>query len=501
MKQPIVRHQAVALALVAAGVAAVSLVSAQQAQPKNGQPAKPAEQAPGAHTVKPEPFRVTLELSGVIESTQTAEVALKPEVWTSFEVIDAVPQGAVVKKGDVLIKLDTEKIDEAIREKEQAHELSTLALRQSEAELALLEITNPMDLEALERASKQADEDLMFYLKIDRPLQEKFARRNYESAEKNLEYEAEELKQLEKMYKEDELTEETEEIILKRQRYAVERAQLSLESAKVTLDRTLETTIPRSETELKLAAKRKSDALASAMQTMPLALNQKRLALEKAKYEHAKAAENLSKLKADRAAMNLTAPMDGVVYYGQCDRGKWTTGAQLAPSLKRDGQLKGDQVVMTIVNPRAARLRASVGESSLALAQPGIAGIATPKGFPRVKLDARLAGIDTVAYNADQYDARLDINADQLGQVLPGMNCSVTLTAYEKADALTVPNGLVQSDDDGRTHYVHVKTDAGVERRSVEIGHRNDKMTEITSGLKAGETVVADKPKDEPKAE
>ena len=54
-----------------------------------------------------------------------------------------------------------------------------------------------------------------------------------------LDYEKDELEQLEKMYEADDLTEETEEIVLKRQRNSVEFAEFSLENAKLSRDETL----------------------------------------------------------------------------------------------------------------------------------------------------------------------------------------------------------------------------------------------------------------------
>ena len=64
--------------------------------------------------------------------------------------------------------------------------------------------------------------DLKRFLENDIDLTKRSAANSLKSSEQTLEYQLEELKQLEKMYKEDDLTEETEEIVLKRQRDAVE---------------------------------------------------------------------------------------------------------------------------------------------------------------------------------------------------------------------------------------------------------------------------------------
>ena len=87
-----------------------------------------------------------------------------------------------------------------------------------------------MDLEASARAKKIADEDLNYFLNINRSFLDESAEFSLKNAQQSLEYSEEELKQLEKMYKADDLTEETEEIVLKRARNEVEQGKFYLKS-------------------------------------------------------------------------------------------------------------------------------------------------------------------------------------------------------------------------------------------------------------------------------
>ena len=61
---------------------------------------------PSTHVVKKGPFRIEVELEGIFESEQTAEVTLRPETWAQFIVVEAVAHGAHVEEGDVLVSLD-----------------------------------------------------------------------------------------------------------------------------------------------------------------------------------------------------------------------------------------------------------------------------------------------------------------------------------------------------------------------------------------------------------
>jgi hypothetical protein len=82
------------------------------------QPAAPAVPvaAPTPITVTPGPFRITVELDGIIAAERTSEIIVRPETWTELVVLEAVSHGTVVKQGSPLIKFETRKIDEAIAE-------------------------------------------------------------------------------------------------------------------------------------------------------------------------------------------------------------------------------------------------------------------------------------------------------------------------------------------------------------------------------------------------
>src|SRR2546430_13450640 len=96
------------------------------------------------------------------------------------------------------------------------------------------------------------------------------------------------------------LTEETEEIILKRQRNQVESARFTLKMAENRRDQSLKVDLPRREQDLRDAATKAAIAWEKAQSTLPLSLNQKKLAVGKAKYERARAAQRLTNPRKDR---------------------------------------------------------------------------------------------------------------------------------------------------------------------------------------------------------
>ncbi len=225
---------------------------AQKADAKPGASASPSSAAgkPATATAKVEkgPLKIEVVLTGVFEAQRMTEVSIRPKAWALPLLVErAVELGTPVKKGDILVELNREKIDKAIEDAEVENTLSELALKQADEELPILEKALPVDLAAAERTKTQADEDLKRFLEIDKPHSIKSADFSVKRSNEYLEYAKEELRQLEKMYRSKDLTEETEEIILRRQRFQVENSEFGLKESELHRDQTLKVDLPRQE--------------------------------------------------------------------------------------------------------------------------------------------------------------------------------------------------------------------------------------------------------------
>jgi len=81
---------------------------------------------------------------------------------------------------------------------------------------------------------------------------------------------------------------------------------------------------------------------------------------------------------------------------------------------------------------------------------------------------------------------------DTSGSYNAGASVSVAVTYAEVADTLSVPSRAVTTSSG--TSTVTVQTDGGTQTRTVQTGLTVDGMTQITSGLSAGESVVLSTP-------
>ncbi len=230
--------------------------------------AKPEEKRK-TYKVEPKRLRIDLSLDGTFAASKMEEVALRPDSWSEYEIVEVAELGAKVRKGQVLFKFDAKKIDEAIDDLELEQRLNELAIVRTEEELPRMETTLKMDFEDADRSDRETKEDFKRYNEIDRPMSVKSAEFMLKFYRSNFDYEKDELDQLEKMYKADDLTEETEEIVLKRQRNAVEFAEFSMENAKLNTDETLNIRLPRMDVRMKDSLDRAALAKARANGALP----------------------------------------------------------------------------------------------------------------------------------------------------------------------------------------------------------------------------------------
>jgi multidrug resistance efflux pump len=436
-------------------------------------------------------------MSGVFEADQTWPVVLRPNSWSDFTVRKAVPHGERVQKGETLVWLDMQGIDEQLQDAEQGLQLNKLALQLATTELDTTRTTLSMDLELTARTKRIADDDLNYFLKINRPFLEESAQFSLKSSQQSLEYAEEELKQLEKMYNADDLTEETEEIVLKRARNEVEQVKFYLKSTELRTKKLLGEDIPRQEQLLTDTAQRAGVALDKTRVTLPVQFEKQQIELQKLTVDNKRAEQKLQELIADRKAMTVESPGDGYVYYGRCTRGKWPGVDAVMSQLQEGGKLVPNNAFMTVVSPGPLHIQADVAEKDLYRLTQGLQGNAIPAGYPEMKLPITVERVSPFPIGTGTFDGRFRVTLDDTAKpIVPGMACKLTLVAYEKKDAIAIPaTAVFENPADGERNRVYVKSAEGKpQERKVVVGQKTEQKWEIVEGLSPGEEIMLTKP-------
>ncbi len=241
-----------------------------------------------------EPFRVELKLDGVFEAGNAQSLSVETRRWhkhvKTLEVADAVAEGTAVKAGTPLVHFATEDIDLAIRDAELALAAAVNELARQREVFAHSQKVVEITRSNAERNHRRAEEALKRFLEIDRPLETRKAEFSLKYALQRLAYAQEELKQLQKMYKEDDLTEETEEIILTRQKNAVEASAFNVEQTQSSKQAVLDEVLPNRQEDFEAALHAARVELQRVQAQIPLDIERSRQTLTRAEVAHSDAA-------------------------------------------------------------------------------------------------------------------------------------------------------------------------------------------------------------------
>ena len=480
----------------------VNAIDAQEKRdtqkPKAATPADKTEASDKVATVKvtSEPIVIHESFDGVFESTNMKEVKADFDTWTDLKVKNVVQQGAVVTAGQVLVEFDTQSIEKAGKEAEFSLKNSEFDLETARLNMKELKETFELDKALAERTWKNAKEDYEYFKNVQLPDRMDDLAYSEKSAGYFLEYQMDELDQLEQMYTEDELTEESEEIVLKRARRGVESAARNKKRSLRRVERDRETNVPREKVSKEEAIKRSELAYEKSMKTLPIGKQKKEVALAKAEFDVQQKAKKLKELNSDFQKMQLKSPANGVVYHGRCDRGKWVGGAGSPKrELKVDKKVVANTVVMTIVDVGQMMVRADLTETKVHSLSAGLRGKAklnTPAG---IVIPATIKSVSRVAMDSGKYDAQIVVESLPADTVMPGMGCKLSFVVYENNSAVVAPKASVFSDDGGVTHYAYVVKDGGKPtRQSVKVGRVSGDHIEIIDGLSNGDSIAKSKP-------
>ncbi len=482
-------------ALLAAGLLTTLVIGAQPQEKKDSTPA--TQTAKPADTVKVEKGKFSIEVStkGTLEAEDTEEVSIKLEASSGMIVQNAVPHGSTVKKGDVLVKLDMEKVNKALKEQDIDRELSNLAFMQAEEEYKTSQKLLPLDDLAAKQAHDYSQEDYKRFVEADLPLLKQNTEFVGKNAKNFYDYASEELKQLEKMYRADDIKEETEEIILRRQRDTVANAKNNMVNSEKRTADALKYDIPRRELSMKESNERSMINFEKQKIVTPAQHKQKQLAFEKTKLDRAKAVEKFEQMKSDREKMlNIVAPCDGTVYYGKATKGVWNSSS-VESKLQPKGSISSEDVFMTIVKSNKLSVRGTLEEKDRPLVKVGDAVKVIPTAAPDQRLGGSLASVANAPLGSS-FEIHCKLNDAPEGLVA-GMTCNVKIKGYSKDDALTLPGSAVSFDEDADSYVVYVPGEGKEKpvKTSIKIGRRSGDKVEVLGGIKESQAVLKEKPK------
>ena len=149
--------------------------------------------------------------------------------------------------------------------------------------------------------------------------------------------------------------------------------------------------------------------------------------------------------------------------------------------------------LLTVTDLSGLGVTAEVDETDVLLVRPGVQAGVELDAVPGAEYTAAVTAVDVTptagAGGGVTYRVRLSL-AVPVGAPapLPGMSAVVDLRVREAVGALSVPSAAVVRD--GAQDAVFVEEDGAYRRREVELGALGEDAVEVVSGLRLGERVV-----------
>ena len=444
------------------------------------------------YELKKELFEQTLSIQGIATTDKGAELTLAPAVWGDFTIDKILAHGSKVSKGNQVVWIDTEKIDEYIIDQELERKLDAIQLQQAQHELAELQLKTERDMLVAKRSFEREQENYKYFREVEFPQAIAAARLDGEKSKWYLSYTQEELKQLLKMYEADGLTEETEEIIVQRSQNSVKAGAFSNKQKQNEVKFSLEKELPRRQIDRKLRHEAAKLAWEFSQINIPRLLESKELELSKLVREDKKKADKLVKVKADRAAMVIKAPASGVLYYGEFKGNSWQR--ELVPkTLTLGAKIPLKRVFMTIVpEGNATHIVASVDSYTAKRLKKGQTGRLKLAAYPWKSFKSSVSTVAATPNLQAKWDVSLAAKLDNKKKLAVGESVKVDFVSYRKEDALSIPVKSVIQNSDGSFSVNLKMADDKQEKKTITLGESNSKRVEVLSGLSEGQVIIYD---------
>lgn len=394
------------------------------------------------HTISRDNLTISITERGTLESADNTEIKCKVRGYSTVTWV--IEGGSIVEPGDELVRLDTKRIEDAIRLHTTDSYTAQATLERSKANVAQAEIAEQAYLEGRFKTQKQS---------LDREL--KIAERNLEIAEKML---ANSKSMFNRGY--------VSELEVEGNQFTVTQAKLELEVKQTQLS-VLEKYTKQMELETIRGNLKASKS--------KLAADKSGLAMDEGRRDKAIRELEDCVIKADRK---------GMVIYPSAAAWKDT------PDVTEGASVRKDQVLLLMPDLDKMQVKIGIHESMIDRVRPGLPAKIK---MAEMTLDGKVGQVAAVAQpagwwtgNVVKYDTIIEIPSTT--GLKPGMSAEVEVVLEEHEDVLTIPVAAVVETEAETLCWV--TTPDGLQRRPVQLGDGNDVFVLIESGLEEGEVVV-----------
>jgi HlyD family secretion protein len=436
------------------------------------------------------PLVISVVETGTIKAA--SQTIIKSEVEGQATVLEIVPEGQRVKKGDLLVALDVSKKEDELVTAEIKVRNDESDLIQAQEDYAVKENQAAANVSAAELDYRFAVEDRKKFVEGDFPKDLKEAENKITIAEEELRRSADRRAGSERLHKAGIISLSE----LEADRLSQRKNELNLDLARQAYELLEGWTYRRKIDEFDSDIEQKKMALERAKRKAraDMAQAEARVAAREAELRREKL--RLENLQRQVEVSKIYAPTDGMVVYATSGQGGWRGNQE---PLEAGQSVRERQELIYLPEDMDRIAQISIDESVLDRVSVGMKARVTLDAAPgrvfwgTVEKIAPLPDASVSFFNPDKkvYPTQIRIKGIHEG-LRTGMNCRAEVVIATYDEVVYVPvQSVVRV---GGVTSVFVVEDGQIRQREVELGLDDNENVIITSGLEEGEVVSLNPP-------
>ncbi len=444
------------------------------------------------YTVSPQNMLISVTEGGTLGAVN--EITITSELEGNAQIIQLVPEGTIVKKGDLLVELDSSDLQERLSQQQINYQNALSTFTRAEEDLAIQKSQNESNIREAELAVDFARIDLEKYRDGDWPQDRKNAISAITIAEAELKRSQDRLtwtKQLEGQGYATRTEMEADTL-------TVTRKELELEQAREKLRLLEKYEYPQKLRKLQAEEERKLEEMERVKVRALSSLSQKEADLESKKATLELQDAKLQRLMAQLDKTRIVAPQGGMVVYASSTGNRRYNQAQIVEG----ATVRQRQELIKLPDTSQMQVEVKVHESRMNQISRGQMAYVVIDAMPDRRFRGRVSKIGLLPdaqsnwMNPDLkvYSTEIIIEEPLPPDVKPGLSARAEIIVQKLEDVLTVPIQSVTSVGDDQVCYLAGVTPTPV---VVEIGAYNKSHIHILKGLEAGQVVMLNPPKTE----
>jgi len=457
-----------------------------------------AENSIQTYTVKQGPLKISIAETGAIQPKE--KIIIKNEVEGTTAITYLVDEASEVKKGDLLIQLDSSSLsDKKVDQEIQVQKAMASNIDASE-NYEVSKNQAQSDIESAQLAYDFAQLDLKKYIEGEYPNSLTAAESNITVAEAEVAQAKDTLDWSKKLYEQQYLSESE----LEKDTLSYTRKQLAVELKNESRDLLVNYTYKRQLAKLQSDVTQARSALERMVRKAKANIVQAEARKSAMQADYERQLAKLQKYINQLDKTKIYAPADGTIIYATSAAQSQSRRGSRTEPLKVGNSVQERQELIHLPTASGFVVNISIPESSIGKVKVGLPAQITVENIPNEIYAGTVTSVSNVSnaeatyMNSDLkvYDTVVTLeNGGNTELLRSGMSCTAEIIIDQYENAIYVPIETVMSVGGKPTVYV-VRGDR-IKPRTVETGMDNNIVIRIASGLEPGETVSLHPPLDQ----